>query len=371
MSQRFNVCDLNAIETRVGAWLAQCHDLMQVFEPWIDPKGVLKPNGRCPYLSFGGKLYGLPFEKLYADYEGWNGKENKAAAKRMRQISKPPVLGSIYRLAGGGLMYVYSCPECKHNWTSKSGGVVICPKCDISETYTEKMLQYSKKNGLFDYADKMGIEMSQEQAHEATRVFRDSYPEICDPKVGIWKQLENAVMDVLHPDHSATVRYVGPNNCVKIDRVNISGRHPMMRMRLPSGRYLHYFDARVENWLKPWKAVDDDGNETDAYGATILYAGTNQKTKQWDIWVSTHGGKLFENLVQGIARDILATKLLEFEEHDMPVVGHVHDEGICLVPDDPFSPGVEDMVEIMSKPIDWAPGLLLGADGFESSYYRK
>jgi len=343
MSLRFQVADLNAIETRIGAGLAQCNDLMQVFEPWVDPRGVLKRNGKCPYLSFGGKLYSMPFENLYADYEGWNGKERKAAAKRMRQISKPPVLGSIYRLSGGQLIEI-----------KKDGEV-----------------QYTKKTGLWDYADKMGIEMSQEQAHEATRVFRDSYPEICDPQRGIWKQLEIAVADVMHPDHPQTVRTIGPNDCVVIDRLNIEGRRPMMRMRLPSGRYLHYLDARLESTLMPWKGEDEDGNEIDVYRDSLIYAGTNQKTKQWDIWISTHGGKLFENLVQGIARDILAVSLLKFEEQGMDLVGHVHDEGITLVEDDLLSPTVHDMVEIMSTPIEWAPGLLLGADGYEDPYYHK
>ena len=343
MTTRLQVADLNAIETRVGAWLAGCADLMAVFEPWVDPRGVLKRNGKCPYLSFGGKLYSMPFESLYADYEGWNGKERKAAAKRMRQISKPPVLGSIYRLSGGQLVEV------------KEDGVV----------------KYTKKTGLWDYADKMGIEMSQEQAHEATRVFRETYTEICDPRTGIWKRLEDAVADVMHPDRTNTVRTIGPNGCVVIDRINIEGRHPMMRMRLPSGRYLHYLDARLESTMMPWKGQDEDGNEIDVYRDSLIYAGTNQKTKQWDIWVSTHGGKLFENLVQGIARDILATSLLKFEEREMPVVGHVHDEGITLVENDLLSPTVDDMIKIMSAPVDWAPGLLLGADGYEDLYYHK
>jgi DNA polymerase len=142
-------------------------------------------------------------------------------------------------------------------------------------------------------------------------------------------------------------------------------------MQLPSGRYLHYFDARLENTLMPWKGEDDDGNEVDVYRNSPIYAGTNQKTKQWDIWVATHGGKLFENLVQGIARDVLATKLLEFEAQGMPVVGHVHDEGVVLVEDDILSPTVDDMVAIMSTPVGWAPGLLLGADGFQGGYYHK
>src|SRR5271157_6432493 len=128
MRYRFDTCDLNAIETRVGAWLAQCSGLMEVFEPWTDPRGVYKRNGKCPYLSFGGKMYGMPFESLYADYEGWNGKERKGDAKRKRQVAKPGVLGAIYRLSGGQLV----------------------------EVMKDGVLQYTRKTGLWAYAEAMG-----------------------------------------------------------------------------------------------------------------------------------------------------------------------------------------------------------------------
>lgn len=367
MSLRFNVCDLNAIETRVGAWLAQCTDLMKVFEPYTDQFGQYQKNGRDPYLAFACKMYGQQYDVLYADYKKKNGKERYGAAKRMRQIAKPGVLGAIYRLAGGELIYLFKCPQCKDTWMNQSGEN-DCHRCTFSGP---SALQYTKKTGLWDYADKMGVEMSREQSHEVVRIFRDSYPEICDPKIGIWKQLEVAVADVMHKDHPATVRTIGPNGCVVIDRINIEGRHAMMRMRLPSGRYLHYIDARLETTVMPWKGVDDDGNEVDVYRDSLIYAGTDQKTKQWFTGVTTHGGKLFENLVQGISRDILAAKLLEFERREMPVVGHVHDEGITLVENDLLSLTVDDMVEIMSTPMDWAPGLLLGADGYEDPYYHK
>jgi DNA polymerase len=80
---------------------------------------------------------------------------------------------------------------------------------------------------------------------------------------------------------------------------------------------------------------------------------------------------LFENLDQAISRDILGAKLLEIEAHDMPIVAHVHDEGVVMVPNDPFSFGVDKAIEIMSREVDFCPGLLLGADGFESDFYHK
>lgn len=369
MSTRLQVCDLNAIETRVGAWLAGCTDLMKVFEPYTDQFGKYCPNGRDPYLAFACKMWALDYAPLYADYKGKNGSDRKGDAKRKRQIAKPGVLGAIYRMAGGQWGFAPArkdhgddCNAKERGANGKKTGVKFCHCEEVRDRI---------KTGLWGYADNMGIEMSQEQSNEVVRIFRDSYPEICDPQRGIWKQLEVAVADVMHPDHPATVRTIGPNGCVVIDRLNIEGRKPMMRMRLPSGRYLHYLDARLEPTLMPWKGEDDDGNEIDVYRDSLIYAGTNQKTKQWDIWVSTHGGKLFENLVQGIARDILAHSLLQFEAREMPLVGHVHDEGITLVEDDLLSPTVHDMIEIMSTPIDWAPGLLLGADGYEETYYHK
>lgn len=341
MTYRFNVADLSSIETRVGAWIAGCRPLMEVFE-----------KGRDSYLDFASRMYGLLYEKLKADYDGLNGKEKKIAAKLMRQIAKPGVLGAIYRLSGGGWGF------------DPKGYIDHVDSCDKKRGCDCPMVYDKIKTGLWGYADNMGVEMSLEQAHMVVRMFREAYPEI----VQMWKILEDAVADVLRGTN--TVRKVGPNGCVVIDKMNIrdgDDERCLLRIQLPSGRYLHYMDARLENCKMPWK--DSEGN--DVYREALVYAGQNQKTSQWDIWVQSHGGKLFENIVQGIARDILAVKLLDFEANELPVVGHVHDEGICMVVDDPFSPTVKDMVRMMSTPVDWAPGLLLGADGFEGSFYHK
>jgi hypothetical protein len=380
MTTRFQVADLNGIETRVAGWLANCGDLLNIFQPYTDEFGKYQPNGRDPYLSFACKMYGCTYEAIYADYKGKNGMERKGTAKRRRQIAKPGVLAAVYRQSGGGWgkspdAYKNHGDDCNANdtYTQQNGKVKKVGKkyCHCEE------VRDRVKTGLWSYADGMGVEMSQEQASEVVRIFRDSYPEICDPKVGIWRKFEDAVADVMHPDHPATVRKLGPNGCVVIDKVNFidsqgqKERESMMRMRLPSGRYLHYLDARLELTMMPWKTQDDEGNEIDVYRDSLIYAGMNQKTKQWCNSISTHGGHTFQNAVQGIARDAFAVKMMEFEEAEMPVVGHAHDEGICLVEDDLLSPTYHDMITIMSKEVSWAPGLLLGADGFQSTYFHK
>lgn len=350
---RLEFADLNAIETRTGAFLSGCTDLMRVFEPLPG-----KPNGRCPYLDFGSKFYAIPNEKLEADYASKDPKV-KGPAKRMRQVSKVPVLAGIYRMAGG--QWGHSRKGVKDHGDNCTANELLPNGKKLGKKFCDCPTIYDKvKTGLWKYADDMGVDISQEQAADLVRIFRDAYPEIPE----FWFMLENAVAEVMRG--TDTVREVGPGGCVKIGKINIAGRGSVMYMQLPSGRRLHYIDARIESCKMPWQK---DGE--DVYRDSLVYAGLNQDTKQWEIWTQTHGGKLFENLVQGIARDVLAVKLLMFEEADMPVVAHVHDEGITMVPDDPFSPGVADMVRIMSQPIVWAPGLLLGADGSEDAFYHK
>jgi len=343
--KRLNVCDLNAIETRVAAWVAQCGSLLKVFE-----------DKRDPYLDFANKMTGIPYDKLAADIKSKDPKI-KAEAKRHRQIAKPGVLGAVYRLGGG-------------RWGRDKNGDKI-------------------KTGLWGYAEAMGVDMEMKQAHEVVKIFREAYIEIGgSPNSdigfigGIWYILEDAVMDVLKGER--TIRKVGPEDCIVIDKVTIEGREPMLRIKLPSGRYLHYMDASIQSVKMPWTQkknmpveFDEHGNGTkyeeqdvDVYKPGFTYYGKDQHTDQWTLIVS-HGGKIFENIVQAIARDVLADKLLEFEQLGLEVVGHVHDEGICLSDDDPFAPGVMEMEKIMNTPVQWAPSLPLGSDGFEGYFYHK
>ena len=88
---RFNVADLNAIETRVAAWISGCEPLLDVFK-----------QNRDPYLAFATKMYHLPYETLEADLHS-DDPVRKAAAKDMRQMAKPGVLAAVYRQGAGGM----------------------------------------------------------------------------------------------------------------------------------------------------------------------------------------------------------------------------------------------------------------------------
>jgi DNA polymerase len=273
---------------------------------------------------------GISYERLEADLKSLD-KMIKKAAKDARGRGKIGVLSCVYRTGGGG-------------WGKNKYGDDI-------------------KTGLWGQAEGYGVIITQEQSHQIVRVFRESYLEI--PQC--WYDIEEAYTAVLAG--TRTKREIGPGGCVKFDKIPFLDfpNRWILRIQLPSGRFLHYLDARIVEQKKPWK--DYDGN--DVYGPTLTYAGSNQLTKVWSDNITSHGGKVFENIVQGFARDVLADKLLRFEEIGIKISGHVHDEGVGVNPDCIFQPGFEDMVSIMSQPVDWAPGLLLGADGFAGSYYHK
>ena len=100
----------------------------------------------------------------------------------------------------------------------------------------------------------------------------------------------------------------------------------------------------------------------------LTYEGTEQGSKQWGR-IPTYGGKLTENIIQAIARDCLAVSMLRLDEVGYRINFHVHDEVILDVPIGTGS--MEEVENIMGQSINWAPGLPLGADSFETFYYKK
>ena len=127
-------------------------------------------------------------------------------------------------------------------------------------------------------------------------------------------------------------------------------------IKLPSGRKLCYWDTRL-------KQDDYTGR------LSITYMGVNQETKQWGE-TETYGGKLVENIVQATARDCLAVAMTRVSDLGYKIVMHVHDEMIVDVPNtDTEAPG--RINAIMAQPIDWAEGLPLKGDTYETPFYKK
>lgn len=187
-------------------------------------------------------------------------------------------------------------------------------------------------------ADKLG--MTDEEMAETVDMWREASPHV----VALWRSLEQAAIRCIRRKRS-TLSTVG--------HIRIDYEEPILWMVLPSGRRIAYWGA--------------DFGENRWGNQTLSYWGTDQKTKKWSK-LETWGGKLTENLVQATARDCLKEAMLRLNAAGYDIRAHVHDEVIITAPMDVK---VEDVAAIMGQPIDWAPGLLLRADGYQCDSYRK
>lgn len=147
--------------------------------------------------------------------------------------------------------------------------------------------------GLIRYADSMGVEMTGKEAKHAVRTFRGLCPEISDTDNGMWKHLIN-MCKVVTETGTTLSGY----------KVTISRDNQFLFITLPSGRNLHYYQPQVQP--KTITIVDPEtGEERKWETEAVTYMGKHEETFKW-CRISTHGGKLTENIVQGISRDILA-----------------------------------------------------------------
>ena len=122
---------------------------------------------------------------------------------------------------------------------------------------------------------------------------------------------------------------------------------------LPSKRKLFY--------CKPYIGLNQFGRES------LYFYTQNQTTKKWEE-SSTFGGKLVENIVQGIARDCLCETLDRITSKGYRIVFHVHDE---VIVDAGMDLTVDELCSIMAEPIPWAKGLILKGAGFSGQFYQK
>jgi len=167
--------------------------------------------------------------------------------------------------------------------------------------------------------------------------------------VDLWYSIESAAVSVIQTGHQA-----GVNGLLFQREFDLENDLDFLTITLPSRRKLFY--ARPELGMNQWGRP------------SITYYGVNQTTKQWTP-LETYGGKLVENCVQAIARDCLAAAIEHLEAAGFPVVFHVHDE--CVIDCPESQADLDAVVKIMTRPIPWARGLPLNADGWVGDFFRK
>lgn len=130
-----------------------------------------------------------------------------------------------------------------------------------------------------------------------------------------------------------------------------------LRCRLPNGRKFYYPRPSVER-VEKWGQMTDE----------IRYWTVDSVTRQFKK-TSTYGGKLVENLVQAVARDLLVDAMFRLEAAGFRILCTIHDEIVCQKSDKHLE--LADVERLMTVVPDWADGCPIAVEGFEAERYRK
>lgn len=195
-----------------------------------------------------------------------------------------------------------------------------------------------------DTAKTYGLNLTDEEAENAVKAWRDASNKI----TAFWRKAGKTVKDAINnPNHRKFIsKGLSAFAIQKDDGL-------LLRIKLPSGRELFYRNAQI---------TEDD---------EITYAGSNQKTRKWES-IRTYGGKLVENIVQAVARDVIASIALKIEDQNIgELILTIHDEVIIEVDEDKAAEKYHQINHIMHTAPLWAAGLPLGADGHIQIRYGK
>lgn len=307
---RFYICDYSGIEARIAAYLVE--DQLKI-------QGYFE--GRDFYKELASILYNVPVDEV---------------TDQQRSVGKVAVLGCGYQMG------------------------------------IEKFI---------DYAKVFGVHLTEDEARKVVELWRDQNPLIAGTRLGrtfegtecrtggVWRDLQKAFYDA--------VWFKRDSHVAKCD---IEAHDDYVSITLPSGRRLFYRNLCV----KMKRDVDDetvefaqrDGQDFvmtspdchiakaysgDGYRKQLCFGGGKVRS-------GIYGGKIFENICQGIGSDFLRDALIHLNDLAIYVVHHVHDEIICEVSHDSE---IEKIEKVMSTTPRWAAGMPLDCEGFISDRFCK
>lgn len=355
---------------------------------------------------------------LVADYSGIEGAvaawfaDEAWKVKAMFEIIADPDLPDLYRRAAAGIFNTTTDEITKKDNRRQVGKV------------SELSLQYQGGPGAFrsmarNYSMKLAplypivwAAADQERKDRAVKRYENALARK-EPVTGLLNRKEFLAAEIVklgwratHPaiaacwpalEDAARQAVEAPGSIVRCLKIEYLVARGFLWCKLPSGRCLAYGSPRIKEqvWVK---VKQDDGSWSEAsetmgleeaeiaekkgrvaimrndegrynYAKSAVTAlGVNSVTKKWERF-ALYGGLAFENIVQAIARDLLANGIKKAEAAGYPVIGHVHDEILCEV-DRGFG-DVGAFEALICELPDWAAGLPLTASGWRGKRYRK
>ena len=309
--RQFSVADLSAIEARVVAWLAG--------EQWVLDAFA---EGQDIYKATWSHMAGVPIEQVDGE---------------MRQRGKAATLAFGY---GGGVQAIL-----------RLGGQRLPVPDTFAEQYWYELVD-EYRPFIKDWSDNQLSAKYPTWLEYQTKVLlptwqstvRDAY---LDSLKRLWRKANPSIVRFWHELDAAFLDAAFTRSDTQVGRLWVlpGPEKQSVRLKLPSGRSLYYYKVRQQTY------TDDDGKKRTR---TAFTHSTGMPETTW-------GGKLTENVTQAVARDVLRDAMLAADAEGAEVVLHVHDEI--------GAEGTFDLEAVMSRPLDWAPGLPLAAHGVTTARY--
>jgi len=193
-------------------------------------------------------------------------------------------------------------------------------------------------------AAKAGVYISDELAQLTVKAYR----EFNAPVVKLWANMEQAAIKAVQ----------NKGMRVKINHTIWFVENNFLYCELPSKRRLAYYGPGIKYEETPWGEMRPK----------LYHWGTDSYTKKW-VYSSTYGGKLVENVVQAISRDLMAEAMLRIDKAGYKIVLTVHDE---IIAENKIGKGnLKEFESLMSALPEWAKGAPVSVEGWVGLRYRK
>jgi len=295
------VGDLSQIEPRVLAWFSDYEDMLDIFR-----------SGSDAYAAFGAQMFNIPGL-------------SKESHPDLRQSAKSALLGAGYGLGWASfaaqlLVGFLGAPPIRYD-------KAFAKKLGVTAAYIDKFVGWEDNVKKLQDIPHTCTERELLIHCVAAKKIIDIYRETAHPVVSFWDMCSKLMEKSLYGGEEVVYK------CVTFRKEEIV---------LPSGMTLKYPNLRNEydketkqrNWVYGEAGVKP----------TKLYAG-----------------KITNNIVQGTARVVMTDGMLRVDKK-YPVVGTVHDELLCVVPDAEVEEAKGWVLEQMIAPPKYMPGIPLNSD---------
>lgn len=194
-----------------------------------------------------------------------------------------------------------------------------------------------------------GMDVDEVLAQTAVSAYRNYHK----PVVKLWSNLEKAAIEAVKRKGT---KFTINHTTWWVESLP-GTRKEFLWCELPSGRRLAYFKPLIKYEMK-W----------DEKRPVLYHHGVNPLTKKWES-SGTYGGRLTENVVQAIARDLMAESMLAIDKAGYDLVLTVHDE--ILAEHDIGQGHINEFEQLMASTPFWAKGCPVRVEGWNGPRYKK